>query len=116
MKPGSSSIHFGEFLSAAAIQNLCLTRACLVPGVGSRGTRRIAARFFPVELGEMMWQKKHPVKRGLRQEAVAAGWPKCPPHAIRKQGDNLSRAKLAAGGKGNGRARLRSVAGELDSA
>jgi hypothetical protein len=57
----------GEFLSPAAIQTLCLAHGFLVPGVGGRGTPMIAARFFPVDLGEMMWEKIHDVKRGLQR-------------------------------------------------
>jgi len=38
-----------------------------VPWVGGRGVQTIAAQLFRLELGEMMWEKKHEVKKGLNQ-------------------------------------------------
>ena len=67
MKPASSSIHFGEFLSPAAILALCLAHGCRVLWAGDREVQTIAARFFLVELREMMCEKKCEVKRGLNR-------------------------------------------------
>jgi hypothetical protein len=58
---------FGEFLSPAAIQALCLAQGFRVPWVGDRGVQTIAAQIFRLELGEMMCEKKREVKQGLIQ-------------------------------------------------
>jgi hypothetical protein len=54
---------FVKSFQPAAIQLLCLADGSRVPGVGDREIQTIAARFFLVELREMMCEGRVEVKQ-----------------------------------------------------
>jgi hypothetical protein len=110
---------FGEFLSPAADQALCVAHAWSVPRAGGREIQTIAARFFLVELREMMCEGRLEVKRGLPPATGERG-----KHTLRegeavKTGpvcDFGSGGELPDAGMVNQRMWLCLIAGELDPA